>query len=251
MSRAKKAESTAKPKDKLANQPKPATPPKDPPANSHPDWERIEIDYRAGVKTLRQIADEHNVSHTAIRNRAKKHGWDRDLSAKIKQKADALVSKAVVSSQVSAETKITEREVVEANALAITQIRLSHRTDIQRARRLAMALLEELEQETGQDQVNLLIQLGELMFQPDDKGRDKLNEIYQKVISLPERAKVMKNMSDAVRVLVELERNAFGMDDKDAKDVDALQKLLHSISSTNASAFQPIAADPDHEQDDA
>lgn len=41
------------------------------------DWELIERDYRAGIKTLRQIGDEHGVSHTAIQKHAKKRAWDR------------------------------------------------------------------------------------------------------------------------------------------------------------------------------
>lgn len=48
------------------------------------DWEKIELDYRAGVKTLRQIADEHDISHVSINKRAKRDDWVRDLSAKIK-----------------------------------------------------------------------------------------------------------------------------------------------------------------------
>ena len=60
------------------------------------DWERIELDYRAGVKTLRQIADENGITHGAINKRAKRDGWERDLSDKIQRKADALVSKAAV-----------------------------------------------------------------------------------------------------------------------------------------------------------
>ena len=42
-----------------------------------PDWERIELDYRAGIKTLRQIADGSGVSHVAVSKRAHKHGWER------------------------------------------------------------------------------------------------------------------------------------------------------------------------------
>jgi hypothetical protein len=57
---------TAKPTGKAA---KPAA----------PDWERIELDYRAGVKTLRQIAAEHGITHGAINKRAKRDGWERDL----------------------------------------------------------------------------------------------------------------------------------------------------------------------------
>ena len=42
-----------------------------------PDWERIELDYRAGVKTLREIADKSGITHAAICKRAKNHAWTR------------------------------------------------------------------------------------------------------------------------------------------------------------------------------
>ena len=37
------------------------------PGKPAPDWERIELDYRAGIKTLRQIAGENGISHKALR----------------------------------------------------------------------------------------------------------------------------------------------------------------------------------------
>ena len=39
------------------------------------DWEKIELDYRSGVKSLREIASEQGVSDTAIRKRAKRDNW--------------------------------------------------------------------------------------------------------------------------------------------------------------------------------
>ena len=59
---------------------KPAAAKKVPAGEVAPDWERIELDYRAGIKTLRQIADENGISHGAINKRAKRDGWERDLS---------------------------------------------------------------------------------------------------------------------------------------------------------------------------
>jgi len=50
------------------------------------DWDRIEVDYRAGIKTLRDIAAEHSISHGAITKRCKRDGWVRDLTAKIQAK---------------------------------------------------------------------------------------------------------------------------------------------------------------------
>ena len=64
------------------------------------DWEKIELDYRAGVKSLREIAAEHDISDGAIRKRAKRDDWSRDLSAKINAKAEDLVRKELVRSEV-------------------------------------------------------------------------------------------------------------------------------------------------------
>ncbi len=50
------------------------------PAKPVADWERIALDYRAGIKTLRQIAEEHGITHGAINKRAKRDGWERDPS---------------------------------------------------------------------------------------------------------------------------------------------------------------------------
>ncbi len=216
-----------------------------------PDWEKIEADYRAGVLSLREIADAHpGVNHVAIARRAKRDGWSRDLSAKIRAKADALVTDQAVTADVTAK-RASERDIIDANAQAIVSVRLSHRKDIQRSRRLTMGLLEELEQQTGAENVALLEQLGELLRREDDKGQDKLNDLYQKIISLTARAKTMKDLGESLRVLVALERQAFGLDDKDSKPQDALTTLLQSIAGANASAFRPIADDPEAEPSSA
>lgn len=193
-----------------------------------PDWERIELDYRAGIKTLRQIGEEHGITHGAINKRAKRDGWERDLSQKIQAKADALVSKAAVSSEVSKESKIAERQVVDANAQAVADVRIGHRRDIARARRLTNALLMELEKQT--DQVPELQELGEILRRPDDKGMDKLNDLYQAIISLPERSKTMKVLAESLQKLVDMERTAFGMDVKGAEDN---KKGVESVSTND------------------
>ena len=64
-----------------------------------PDWEAIERAYRAGLLSIREIASAQCITHGAINKRAKRDGWERDLKAKIKAKADALVSKRTVSTK--------------------------------------------------------------------------------------------------------------------------------------------------------
>jgi len=210
-----------------------------------PDWERIELDYRAGVKSLREIAANAGVSHVTISKRAKKYGWTKDLSKKIQSKADELVNRGEVNERVNTVSEISEQETIDANAQAVADVKRTHRQDIQRARKATMGLLEELEHMIGVETVQLLEQLGMMMRQENDKGHDRLNDLYHKIISLPGRSKTMKELSDSLTKLVGLERQAFGMDDKDTRPADSLTTLLNSIAQNSNSSFQPVTDDPE------
>lgn len=210
------------------------------------NWEKIELDYRAGVKSIRQIAAENEIAESGIRRRAKQYEWVRDLSEKIKAKADDIVRKESVRSSVRTKTTISEKDKIDASANEVASVRLAHRKDIQRSRKIAMSLFDELEMMVGQENVKLLEMLGELMWSPDDKGNDKVNDLYMKIISMPGRVKSMKDLSDTLKTLIALERQAFGLDDENNKPVDALTALLERVSTGNSSAFKPIADDPEY-----
>ena len=174
------------------------------------DWERIEADYRAGLLSVREIAAAQGVSHTAIQKKAKSSGWERNLAAKVKAKADALVARREVATQVATETAISERQLIEAGAEAIANVRLAHRSDIRRSRSICNKLLDELEGQT--DNQGLLDELGEILRSEDKNGNDRLNDIYQKVISMPGRVDSMKKLSDTLKTLIGLEREAYSID---------------------------------------
>lgn len=178
------------------------------------DWERIELDYRAGIKTVRQIATENGITHGLIGKRVRNEGWERDLKAKIQAKAEALVSKAAVSTEVSSERRAAEKSVIDANAQAIVTVRLAHRQDIARARTLTNALLLELEQSTDPLNRELLAGLPRLVLEADASA-PKLAAIFDAIMSLPERSKTMKTLVEGMQKLIDMERTAFGLEDKD------------------------------------
>jgi hypothetical protein len=185
----------------------------DAPTTRATDWERVEADYRAGVLSQREMASAHGISHTAIQKRAKRDGWTRDLAAKIQAKADALVAKQAVASQVATETPATvatERLIVEANAEAIAGVRLSHRADIRRARGLALKMLGELEAITGEE--TIIDELRELLEQRDPDSGVALDIAVAKVVNLPSRITSGKALSDMLKTLVTLEREAWGLE---------------------------------------
>lgn len=187
----------------------PATTP--PPAAQPVDWEGVERDYSANLLSLREIGKRYGVSEGAIRKRAKRDGWTRDLAIRIQSKADDLVRKDAVRSEVRSQNAVSERDIVNANAEAVSQIRLGHRSDISRARRLVGSFLSELEQTT--DGGDMLEQLGLLMRREDKNGVDKLNDLYHKVIGLSGRVTNLKALSETLKNLVALERQAWGLDE--------------------------------------
>lgn len=181
------------------------------------NWGLIDYDWKAGVKTLQAIADEYEekTGRKITRAGIKKHyddlGVPRDLAGKIKAKADALVNKELVNGLVNERLLLTESEIVEANAQQQKQIILSERKDVTKSRSLVMSLIEELDSQVANKE--LYANLGELLQSQDDKGVDKLNEIYQKVISFPSRVDGVKKLSDALKTLIDLERRVYKIDD--------------------------------------
>ncbi|MCH5583126.1 hypothetical protein [Pseudomonas syringae] len=190
-----------------------------------PDWELIESLYRAGLLSVREIAAAQGVSHTAIQKKAKAGSWERDLKAKIKAKADALVAKAEVAKQVATERVATEQGIIEGNAQVVADIRMAHRKDISRSRRLAIKLLEELEGMT--DERATLQELIAQLKEGEDADTAML-DLATKMMSLPNRTKIMKEIAEALRVLFALERQAYGIDDTTAEESyeDRLARLM-------------------------
>lgn len=177
------------------------------------DWEAVERDFRAGIRSLREIAADHGITEGAIRKRAKTQEWSRDLAGKVRAKADELVRKELVRSEVRNDPTrvLEERQVVAIEAEVQARIQIQHRTDVPRARRLVLRLLAECE--AMADEPEQFTALGELLLRADESGGvEKLHRAYQTAISLPTRIKGVKDLCEALRVLVELERKVFNIE---------------------------------------
>ena len=191
------------------------------------DWERIEVDYRAGIKTLRDIAEEHNITHGAINKRAKRDEWVRDLTAKIQAKAAELVSKSAVSKEVSKTKRILESEIITANAVNNATIEIKQREDVTFGRGVITSLMQELKEQI--DNRADLEDLGEMMRNPDAYGNDKLNDQYMRIVSFAGRVDSAKKLADANKVQVELERRVYKIDTDPFSDADKKARVILSF----------------------
>lgn len=179
--------------------------------NQAPDWERIEVDYRVGIRSLRDIAAAHGITEGAIRKRARRDYWERNLSAKVKARADTLVRKSMVRAEVRAESA-TEKQAIEIAATVQATVRLSHQSGAKKLQKLVTELIAELEGQTA------------------------------KQAPLKDRAITAKTLIDAFGRLVAIEREAHGINSDDAPDDDPIGNLLKNIK---ARTIQPVADDPD------
>lgn len=180
------------------------------------DYDSIEPDWRAGIKSVPQLAEEYerrtgvSVTHGAINKHFKNRGIPRDLQAKIKAKADAKVSAAMVSDKVSGNVSVDT--IIEANAEYIATVDINHRKDVRRLSGIEDKLLAEVESLVSNH--ILLEDFGDIMRSEDQNGQDKRHELYQKVISFPGRVESFKKLTETMRIRIDLERRVNKLDDQ-------------------------------------
>jgi hypothetical protein len=110
-----------------------------------PDWEAIERAYRAGSLSVRAIADKHGISDTAIRSKAKKNGWSRDLTEQVRQAAKNKLVRTEVRTKSSHCEPRTDDEIVEEAATEAAAVVLAHRADLAQWRTIATKLCDALQ----------------------------------------------------------------------------------------------------------
>lgn len=173
------------------------------------DWAKVSAEYRAGVRTLRDIGDEHGITEGAIRKRAKAEQWPRDLSEKIKARAEEMVRKEMVRSGTILRT---EKVVIETNAQLQANTLLTQRKDIQQYRALANKLYAEIEAQTSNpEEFERLREI--LVADPDSAALVRAQEAYRKVLTSPSRIDSFKKLTETLKTLVGLERQAIGLSD--------------------------------------
>ena len=171
------------------------------------DWLAVEADYRPGILSNRDIARKHGCTEGGVRKKAKKEGWVKDLSAKIESKADEIVRREAVRAEYA---EATEADIVNANAVNSANIQIAERKDVTKARSIAMKLLDELNEQI--DNRPDLMQLGEMLRNPDKFGNDKLNDLYFKTIEFSGSVDSTKKLSEALNTLINLERKVYKID---------------------------------------
>lgn len=183
------------------------------------DWDSIEREYRANMRSNRQIAKEYGVSDVAILKRAKRDGWTKDLAAAIRARADDKVSRAAVSSEVSSQRTANDTAIVEARANVIAQSILREQTDIAAAIDIVNRLFAELKAVSAPELQVALEEFANLKDKESDdpKRAAALERAYNAAIALPGRAATVQKLVVALATLIDKERLILNLDKESSK----------------------------------
>ncbi|EKT4527607.1 hypothetical protein BLX42_22565 [Pseudomonas sp. SG-MS2] len=162
------------------------------------DWESVESSYRAGSPSIRALADAHGLTEGAIRKRAAKEGWARDLTEKVRI---ATKEKLVRTKVRSESTQRTDAEIVEDESEQRAGLVLAHRTGLANWRAIA------------------------------DKLSVALAEIDVNEENLGDFSRALNAGVDAQLKVIKGERQAYNLDAEEGdKTVDTLASLMDELS---------------------
>ncbi len=182
------------------------------------NWVKVEKLYRAGVLPVTHIAKQCGLAEGTIRKRAKKHEWERDLTARVRARTAEKLTYALAEPYENAKppraredrTDADDEETVEQAALTQVAVVREHSVSIRRGIEITSRLMHELDVSTTRnDELTALL---------DDEKDEKRRFAAERAVSLPGRAAVMRDLAQAARVWINLERQAFRISDDRSKE---------------------------------
>jgi hypothetical protein len=195
------------------------------------DWQKIESEYRVGTYSDAELARRYGCSRGALQKHVKKGGWKKDLTKAVRTFVKSKLvaedakrakektgggSKGVAGNNAKKRTA-THDEEVELAADTRFQVQVLHRKDITALRELEASLIAELQ---GNPTKLYITQ-----YQGD---------IIQQEVGLTaaERAQAANNLANVQHKRIQLERQAYNLDDDDDKG-DLKIELVNFVEETD------------------
>jgi len=184
------------------------------------DWPTIRREYSTAQFSDSELARRHGCSRGALQKQKKKNNWQKDNSTEVRHLAqakliseDASIAGMVAGKGAGCYTKDGEKEQAEIELAAETRVAVlrGHRKDISQLQELEVQLLAEL------------LDTPKKLYMCNFQG-DIFSEEVE--IAVTERCQAINNLSSAVHKRVQLERQAFSLDDKDRDSTDGLPMVI-------------------------
>ena len=183
------------------------------------DWEKIEKEFRAGQLSIREIASQNGCAESGIRRKMKELGVERDLTEQIAQK----VRNSLVREEMRTSNPASEKEIIETAAARSVDVVRSHRIKISSGVKTVAALFDQLATVTEKREEII----GEIEAETSDDENSNRRNIMLKAVALQANSSTAVSLSLALKNLVGLERQAFGIKDD---SVENPSEVINSIT---------------------
>ena len=218
------------------------------------DFAILEGEYRAGAKSLHQLAEEYKIARESLRMLAKEHGWTRDLQPAIKERTATLLRqvdeneshlpssvwvddndshshKKTIHLAGQKPSRINEAEVIEAVAQGNAAVIRKGQKRIARLQGVVEGMIEELaSQSLSADQLQHMSEFVAMVDGQMTEDKVSAKEVntrvsaFKKILQLDGRADTAAKLATSLKTLIGLERQAHGIADNANGDADGGDK---------------------------
>lgn len=153
------------------------------------DWEACEADFRSATFSNCELAEKYGCGESAIRDRAKRYNWQKDLAEQVRKATEA----KLLRTELRGPNAQPDAQIVENAATIRAEVQLRHRRDIAQQDDLKRRLSAKA---------------------------DTLIETVADLKSLTEATSAVESLSRTLSRLIPLERQAFNLDAPGDKGAD-------------------------------
>ncbi|CAH2606428.1 conserved protein of unknown function (plasmid) [Rhodovastum atsumiense] len=182
------------------------------PGRKQIDWEAVEREYRTGTFSTRQLAAKHGCAEGAIRWHAKKGGWQKDLTEAVRRETDARLLRADLRTTNAREDAQIVSDAAETRVAVVLRHRRSVARDNERLEKLATKL-------------------------------DALIEGAEGIAGVGAAQDILESMARTRAKLIPLERQAFGLTDKEAgedqSEIRTIRRVIVEPGNPDTTGVRP------------
>ncbi len=162
------------------------------------DWEAVERDYRTGRYSLSELSAMHGPARQTINDRAKKEGWEKDLSGPVRQRTREKVVKGALSPEALEALEGDDAAIVEEAASLNAAVAAGHRKQLSAWRAILDKYTARLDEQ---------LERGSLSVQT------KSGDVAEVDLPLDYVGKSLSAGTQALDRVVRMERESYGLDD--------------------------------------
>ena len=174
------------------------------------DWEAVEADYRAGTLSVVTILDKYGMPRATLTSRARREGWQRDLSKQVRKAVAAKVAVKAVQEAVGK----TDAQIIEEAASHGADLVTRHQQQASQWQNIVDALASTLKQQLATGKIEVT-------------GKDGSAQLID--VPLDYVSKTLAQGVTALEKLIKLERQAHNLDETE-RSGRSLDELLDDVA---------------------